>query len=139
MYTNSMQYHIRGISIFIPPQNSGYQLFLEEKLLLNFKGKMWKNPFQLIRQIANIALYRIEDGNKIIETHFDPPIVLWIGYDTDDLIQAGCDIDRLKFAYWDGNDWVIISLDLILPPTTSQVAQVTIQDWAGDPPLAWGG
>jgi hypothetical protein len=143
MDTKSVQYDIHGITIFVPPQDSGYEFILEEKTLLDFTHRTWTNHFTLIRQIANIALYRLEGEHKIYDNDFTPPIVFWVGYDTDDLMKAGCGIDRLILAYWTGTDWEPLSLDnpkyMILPPTTAQVAVVSIDHWEGDPPLAWGG
>ena len=144
MEAKFVQYDLPGISIFVPPQNNGHQLLLKEKALLTFTGKSWRYPFNLIRQIANIALYWIgPDGQEKIETNFSPPIELRVGYHTNDLMQAGCGIDRLKLAYWDGADWVVFIDGInchyrILPPGTAQVAEITFEHWAGDPPLAWG-
>jgi len=138
-------YHFPGISVLVPSQEA-------EVVALDWGIR---NPddipkksgdFTLIRYIANIVLFYKDDlDNGIYENpvkKFDPPIEFRIQYNFLDVCKAGCDIHNLKLAYWDGRKWVIISDSsheyLILPPSTSQVAEAKIWSWIGDPTLAWG-
>jgi hypothetical protein len=139
-------YHFPGVTVIVPEQ-FGDQIMAISKDLLKPKTFPNNNQFTFFRQIANIVLVKKEGyelgGSYVIVNSFDPPIELRVGYNIDDLMKAGCDIYGLKLAYWNGADWVILSNDIykymILPPSTAQVAEVTIHEWSGDPPLAWGG
>jgi hypothetical protein len=138
-------YHFPGITIIVPEQDDGTQLFLEVKSMPDLTGKGFPDGSKVIRQIANIALYtnREERGKEYV-IDFMPPIELRVAYNFDDAMKAGCSIDGLKLAYWKDNAWVIFEDGVnceyyILPPGTAQVAEVIIEHWPGDPPLAWGG
>ena len=139
-------YHFPGVTVIVPEQ-VGDQIMPIDKGLVNTKVFRNSSNFIFIRQIANIAFVKklgYEPGSsQPYITDFNPPIELRVGYNIDDLVKVGCGVDLLKLAYWDGKDWVILSLGgypyMILPPSTAQVAEVTIDHWVGDPPLAWGG
>jgi len=132
-------HHYPGISIFLPDQiDKDSEIVFKElpKGIANIPKK-----FELIRIIGNIALFpRGSHGKPVVK--FDPPIELRISYNSEDLVKVGGEIDKLKLAYWDTKTWVIISDPphnyQILPPTTAQIAEVTIGEWADDPTLGWG-
>lgn len=132
-------HHFRGITVFVPEV---LNLIPVEKAI-PARIKPGNTPFQVIRLVGNIVFY---DRDDQAQTHpiqkFNPPIELRVGYKTEDIMQNNGHLDSLKLAYWDGNDWVIISDPAheyqILPPSTGQVAEVKISEWVGDPPIAWG-
>jgi len=133
-------YDLPGITVIVPEQIDRIPLILKVKSMDDFSGFNFPDGSKVIRQIANIALYK----NGEPATHFDPPIELRVAYNFDDAIKAGCNIDGLKLAYWNGSAWVIFEDDknceyYTLPPSTAQVAEVKLREWVGDPPLAWGG
>jgi hypothetical protein len=139
------QYDFPGITVIVPQQVRD-QIVAIEKGSINL-DKLNYSGFNLIRYIANIALVKKADYDQdiisIVDT-FDPPIELRVSYNFYDAMKAECGIDQLKLAYWSGSEWVIFNNHAtfkyrILPPSTAQVAEVTIYEWAGDPPLAWGG
>jgi hypothetical protein len=137
-------YHFPGITIIVPEQDEK-QLLAIKKEAIDTKDIEETDGFTLIRQISNIALVdkeAYEHGEIIIVNVFTPDIRILVGYNIDDMMKIGCDFLNLKLAYWDGSRWVVISDDdhnyMILPPSTAQVAEVTIHNWSGDPPLAWG-
>ena len=139
---NKVAYHFRGISILIPKQRDHELEALKKKIphkILKTKGH-----FKLIRPVANIVLVKKGGGRPTkqpVKT-FDPPIEIRVGYNWADVKKCGGDIHKLKLAYWDGKQWVVISDPaheyFILPPGTARVAEAKIGSWAGDPPLAWG-
>ena len=139
-------YHFSGITVIVPEQ-VGDQIMPIDKGLVNPKVFRNSSNFTFIRQIANIAFVKQQgyepDSPQTYITDFTPPIELRVGYNIEDLFECATHGKTLKLAYWNGNDWVDISNDffeyLILPPSTGQVAEVTIPAWIGDPPLAWGG
>ncbi len=141
-------YHFPGLTVIVPEQNRQQIWIMPVDLSDRFPVEVpeFTGNFELIRVIANIALFRVDDVERgafeepILE--FDPPIEFYISYSLEDLRQAYCEIKRLKLAYWDLEKWVIISEPAyeyqILPLSTGPIAVVKIWDWLGDPPLAWG-
>lgn len=141
-------YHFPGISIIVPKQIRQDI----EIIPLNLPDEIPDDipeiteNFTLIRYVANLALFRSDhlEAKNYEEPlqEFDPPIELRINYSLNDVFQTHCDIQRLKLAYWDLENWVIISDPgheyQILPPSTAQVAEAKIWSWLGDPALAWG-
>jgi len=137
-------YHFPGITVIVPEQDDGTQLFPKVKSIPDSTGEKFPDGSKRIRLIANIALYRGRGEKQEIVNDFMPPIELRVAYNFDDAMKAGCSIDGLKLAYWKDSDWVIFEDGVnceyyILPPSTAQVAEVIIEHWPGDPPLAWGG
>jgi len=136
---NKRPHHYPGLSIFLPDQiDQDHEIAFKDlpKGIVNTPKK-----FELIRTIGNIALFtKGSHGKPLVK--FDPPIELRISYNSEDLTKVGGDVDNLKLAYWNLKQWVIISdpsYDYqILPPTTAQIAEVKIREWADDPTLAWG-
>jgi hypothetical protein len=132
-------YHFPGITAFVPDKLN--VIPVEEKIPDRIVTDT--EEFTMIRLVGNIAFYDPKDIDhaRPIKT-FDPPIELRIGYNIEDLLKNHCDLDSLKLAYWDGSNWIIISDPAynyhILPPSTGQVAEVTISKWIGDPPIGWG-
>jgi len=107
-------------------------------------------PFTPIRLIANLAIVpealALEDYTpESALRSFEYPIKFHVSYNIQDLFDCAIEGKKLKLAYWNGTKWVLISDDendafeyRILPPSTAQVAEFTVSDWNGDPPLAWG-
>ncbi len=143
---NKTAYHFPGLTIIVPEQTGKA---IEP---VNFpEGIPGEIPeisehFTLIRYIANIGFFFREHVEaKYFEEpvlEFDPPVELRVNYNIDDLCQTDCDIHQLKLAYWDMEQWVIISDPSheyqILPYTTAQVAEAKIWAWADDPTVGWG-
>jgi hypothetical protein len=143
---NKKAYHFPGLTVLIPEQ-IGYEI-----VPVNFPelppGEIPEktDQFTLIRFIANIGFFFREHVDEeyfeepVLE--FDPPIELRVTYNIADLNQIYCDIHQLILAYWDMEQWVIISDPSheyqILPYTTAQVAEVKIWSWAADPTIGWG-
>ena len=138
-------FHFSGITFIVPEQDEGRpQLIAIDKGLIDSQVFKEATGFDLIRQVANIALYdrvAYEHGDKIRVEHFSPPIQIYVGYNVFDVMGNGCDLSNLRLAYWIGSRWEVISdypSYRILPPSTAQVAQVSLSDLIGDPPIAWG-
>ncbi len=141
-------YHFSGITILVPRQRNQESNIIPVNRPELIPDEIFekRDDFNLIRVIANIALFRREDLDhenfeEPVQT-FDPPIEIRVNYNLDDVIQADCDIEQLKLAYWDGKDWVLISDEdheyQILPASTAPVAEAKIWSWIGDPPIIWG-
>lgn len=130
-----------GVSVILPGQTGrDYEI---NPTILDIEHPPDKNEFKLIRPIVNLVLFSsddIEKNNPIKK--FDPPIELRVNYNSEDLSHVEGDFNQLKLAYWNQEDWVIISDKyheyLILPPNIAQIAEVKIWSWAGDPTIAWG-
>jgi hypothetical protein len=117
---------------------------VEEKLSPDLTGKPTMGGFKIFRQIANLALYRENESNRVYENAFDLPIQIYVGYSFYDLMKARCDLNNLKLFFFEDDLWKLFENDdrfeyRILPPDTAQVAVVTVHAWPSDPPLAWGG
>lgn len=136
-------YHFEGMSLLVPEQAEPivpYQLPIPDDI------PTITEEFRLIRFIANVALFSPEHIEakyfKEPVQEFYPPLELRVGYHEGDLMQVECAIERLKLAYWDMTQWVIISNPeheyQILPFSTARVAEAKIWSWLGDPALAWG-
>jgi len=138
-------YDFPGITLLVPEQ-VGDQIMAIEKETIDHEIPGKTPSFTVIRMIANIALVKMreykENKKTIFVDSFKPPIKLYVGYHFIDLMRGFCKYEELKLAYWDGKEWVLLSDKLhdylILPPSTGQVAEVTIRSWSGDPPVAWG-
>ena len=134
-------YHYPGISVLIPTQIGLKNEIVPRELPIPDEIPVIPGGLTFIRYIANLAFF-LRDNPEEPVLEFDPPLELRINYRLDDVQQSNCDIQQLKLAYWDGENWVIISDPAheyqILPPSTAQVAEVKIWSWLGDPPLAWG-
>ena len=138
-------FHFPGISIIVPKQ-----LAYEGDIIAINRGiprpgdiPRKTDKFTLVRLIANVCLYDVKDIQLSYPIEaFNPPIEIKVGYNFTDTSECKNDPKRLKLAYWDGNDWIIISDAKheyqILPPSTAQIAEVKIKKWAGDPPIGWG-
>ncbi len=137
-------YHFHGITVLVPPQNSGIEIIPIDKGL---NPEDWLNKstnHRIVRMIANIALVERNayyDRQLIPVTSFDPPIEFRVNYNFLDVFKSGGDIDALKLAFWDGSAWISISDSYhdynILPASTGQIGEVVIREWPGDPPIAW--
>ena len=135
-------YHFHGMTVIVPDQN-GIQVQpidkgIPETLLYGVKSPM------LIQMIANLQFVdrlAYESGTVIPVTAFSPFIELRVGYHFLDVMRCGGDYQNLKLAFWLNGEWVLISDPaheyLILPPSLGQVAEVKIDSWPADPPLAW--
>ena len=98
----------------------------------------------MIRMITNLQFVdrlAYESGKVIPVPVFLPFIELRVGYHFLDVMRCGGDYQNLKLAFWLNGEWVLISDPaheyLILPPSLGQVAEVKIDSWPADPPLAW--
>jgi hypothetical protein len=138
-------YHFPGITVLVPKQCENDIVAIEKGSLVPNNIPIRTKNFTLIRYIANIVLLTKTDydmGKMNPVKTFDPPIEIRVGYNFDDIMKSNCEIKNLKLAYWDGDQWVIISNPShgyhILPPSTGKVAEARIWSWVGDPPLAWG-
>jgi hypothetical protein len=134
-------YDFPGITVLVPKQSD--IVAVDKGSFTPNKIQKVTKPFTMIRQIANIVFYKKADVEKTQPvTEFEPPIEIRVGYNIYDVIKSHGDHKKLKLAYWDGSQWVIISNAehdyRILPPSTGQVAEAKIRSWAGDPPVAWG-
>lgn len=134
------QYNFFGMTVTVPDQN-GRWVKVVEKAIPPLSSMPGSAAFTPIRVLANVVVVDFYDPNVILK-HFDPPIKIEVGYQTQDLFEAARVARRLKLAYWDGDQWVVFT-DAdnnfsLLPPTTGAVGEVTISDWIGDPPIAWG-
>ncbi len=134
-------FNFPGITVLVPKQSD--IVAVEKDLFAPHKIQTVTKPFTLIRQIANIVFYKKTDVEKTNPvTVFDPPVEIRVGYNIYDVIKTKGKYRKLKLAYWDGSEWVIISNAAhdyhILPPSTGQVAEAKIRHWAGDPAIAWG-
>jgi hypothetical protein len=133
--------HFSGISVFMPDEDmiAIDREIPDRKIIMGTPGV--KVDFTPIRIVGNICLYRKDDLNTPLQ-EFKPPLEFRVQYNFFDLIQCNGDINNLKLAYWDGRDWVVVSIDKhdyqILPPSTAQLAEFKIFDWVGDPAIAWG-
>jgi hypothetical protein len=141
----STVFHFSGITIIVPQQDPERpQLIAIDKGLIDSKVFTNQTGFTLIRQIANIVLYnKVEfDNHRLVKVeHFSPPIQIIVGYNFYDLMCSSCDFSNLRLAYWSVDRWEVISDDdtyRILPPSSAQVAQVSLSELIGDPPIAWG-
>lgn len=132
-------HHYGGISVLLPEQ-------IDQEFEIRLKDLPRVIPerttnFELIRIIGNIAVFQKGNNGQPLQI-FDPPIELRISYNSDDLAKVEGHVDQLKLAYWDLEQWVIISDPSheyqILPSSTAQIAEARIWTWAGDPTLAWG-
>ncbi len=142
-------YHFPGITVLVPRQETGQVLVAINKGSLFPKGDL-PGDFHPIRKIANIALVPVEQLSQVkmvpanlrSEVSFDPPIEFRVGYNFQDVLEAGGDISSLRLAYSDGTEWVPITPEeneyQILPPATGQVAEFKIITWPDDPMIAWG-
>jgi hypothetical protein len=147
---SKVPFHFPGITVIVPEQ-------VETKVEVVAIDKGIPNRDEIIRRekesglnatrfIANIVLFeKREDGRYDLAEpikHFNPPIELRVGYKVSDILEAGGNNhEALKLAYWNGEDWVLISDPahefIIFPPNTGQIAEAKISHWAGDPPIAW--
>jgi hypothetical protein len=138
-------YHFHGITFLVPKQYENDIVAIDKGSFLPNNIQNKTDNFTLIRHIANIVLYNkidYDQGKMNPVKTFDPPIEIRAGYKSTDVKQSNGDINKLKLAYWDGRQWVIISDPShefhILPSSTGQIAEARIWSWVGDPPLAWG-
>ena len=96
--------------------------------------------FTAIRLVANFEIYRADDPNQQV-VEFAPPLQLAVSYTISDLFAASKAGKSLKLAYWDGQEWQLITPEKhalrILPPSTGAVATLQIARWA-DPSVSWG-
>ena len=141
-------YHFEkhGISIIVPDQDLGIKI--QPKSPPDEIPDEIPEPvtFTLIRKISTIELFRKEDIERSnyqdpVE-QFEPPIELRVGYGQSELDEVEDDIHRLVLAYWNMQEWIIISNKFheyqILPPSIGQIAEAKIYSWIGDPTIAWG-
>ena len=141
-------FHFQGFSVIVPRHVGQPIEILPVDLSDQIPENIVDDPehFSLIRVIAKLDLFSV-DG-YISENYenpirdFDIPVELRIKYTRKDLRQVGGLHQRLKLAYWNMHEWVIISNPSheyrIFPPSTAQIAEVKIWSWVGDPTLAWG-
>jgi hypothetical protein len=144
-FVEKKAFHDEGISVIVPKQNiHGELIVVFDHDIESIPEFQEENGFELIRVIANVTLYELEDDqyeNPIMA--FDPPIEIRVAYDLSEVEFAG-EFQNLKLAYWDHKreKWVILSEPKyeyqILPPSTGQIAEAKIWDWVGDPPIAVG-
>jgi hypothetical protein len=138
-------YHFPGITVLVPRQSQNDIVAIDKGILNPDKIPVKTGNFSLIRLIGNIVFVNKSDSDlgkmNPVKT-FDPPVEFRVGYNFDDVLKSRGDFRKLKLAYWDGSQWVIISDSAheyqILPPSTGQVAEARIWSWVGDPPLGWG-
>lgn len=135
---NKFGHHFTGISIILPDANMiAIDKGIENPEIIKKKSKGFI-PFRII---GNVCVYYSNDRKNPIQ-RFKEPIEVIVGYDQFDAMQCGGSVKNLKLAYWDGEQWVVVSNPehdyQILPSSTGQIAKFTIKEWAGDPPLAWG-
>jgi len=137
-------YHFHGITVLVPPQNSGIEIIPIDKGLNPVDWFYKTKDFRVIRPIANIALVippTPDNPTPTPVTSFDPPVEFRVNYNFLDVFKSGGDIDALKLAFWDGSGWIPFSDSAhdyhILPASTGQIAEVVIWEWPGDPPIAW--
>ncbi len=137
---NKFPVHFNGISVFLP--DTRVEAINKEIDDVTSMMSIEENRnFNPIRIIGNICIYHRGNRNAPLKT-FKKAVEFRVQYNFYDVIQCGGDINKLKLAYWDGEKWIVVSDDehnyQILPPTTAPLAEFTIEEWAGDPPLAWG-
>ena len=137
-------YHFHGITVLVPPQNSGIDIIPIDKGINPVDWFYKTKDFKVIRPIANIALVTPPTPDNPPPPPvppFDPPVEFRVNYNFLDVFKSGGDIDALKLAYWDGSAWIPISDSYhdynIMPPSTGQIAEVVIREWPEDPPIAW--
>jgi len=139
-------YHFPGITVLVAKQGENDVIAVDKGSLVPDTIPTITKKFTLIRLIGNFVILTQADydhGNTMNPLKsFDPPLEIRVGYNFDDAMKCRGGYRKLKLAYWDGSEWVIISDAAheyqILPPSTGQVAEARIHSWAGDPPLGWG-
>lgn len=131
-----------GVMVMVPKQVSGKKIKVKG---VSYKAKgNQKNPqkdFKFKREVNEIDIVETAPPNDPV-LDFDPPIELKIFYTAKDLEAAGS-MDRIKMAFWDGNEWI---------PFTKKhqfhIFEYPYKNWAGfgiaiikewiDPPIAIG-
>lgn len=139
---NRTVYHFYGITVIVPEQMRT-QVRPIDKGLPEPLLDQWKTS-PVIRLIANIQFVdrqAYEVGTVIPVSEFFPPIEFRVRYNYMDIMRCGGDFQNLKLAYWSGFEWIPISDSahdyLVLPLNLGQFAEVKIDSWPADPPLAW--
>ncbi|MGB8214718.1 MAG: hypothetical protein WCE68_14260 [Anaerolineales bacterium] len=138
-------YNFPGITILVPNQNENDIVAINKGSLIPEHFPLRTGNFTMIRLIGNFVLatraeYEHGEVNPVMD--FDPPVEIRVAYNLGDVMESQGDYKKLKLAYWDGSDWVVLNETeheyQILPPSTGQIAEAKIRTWVGDPPLAWG-
>ena len=136
-------YHFPGITILVPTQLSGFVIIPIPKEIPDI-SQLRQVDVNVIRVIANIAFLQFpadKSSDPIPATYFNPPVEFRVGYNMQDVMAGGCNLDNLIPAYWNGTSWVFLNGTQyeyhILPPTTGQIAEFEAREWPADPPLAW--
>jgi hypothetical protein len=135
-------YQNGGVIVTVWPQKNGKKLKAVEKPMppaADMKGGDRFSPKRLVKNIAIVE----EQSPETYLSQFDPPIKIEVEYTPVDLPeQSG---KTLKLAYWDGSSWVVFDETIhrfrLLPADARgrTTGEVYISQWAGDPPIGWGG
>jgi hypothetical protein len=139
-----------GVTVTVPKQKHKGKTGKDKKpkvnqlpfgSLDNMKPK--QSTFKPGRPVINFVVVDENDGDALL-TEFDPKLEFQVKYAKADQDRATAAGKSLQLAFWDGNDWVILTaakhgfaLHADSNPNKGGYASVSISRWA-DPPLAWG-
>ncbi len=131
-----------GVTVVIPEQArrlKAVRLPLES--LDKMKAK--EGGFQPGRLLMNFAVVDETQPEEVL-TEFDPPFELRVRYTPGDLRRAERAGQPLQLAFWDGNEWVVLTPEKhqfeLQPAASGQgggFGVARISHW-GDPHIAWG-